>query len=42
MPVGTTPEEIVDMQNMQRWQKYASSAMESCPVKVGMSGGAGM
>jgi len=42
MPVGTTPEEIQDMQNMQRWQKYASSAMESCPVKVGMSGGAGM
>jgi hypothetical protein len=29
------------MQNVQRWQKYATMGMESCPVKVGMSAGAG-
>jgi hypothetical protein len=41
MPAGTTPEEREEMQNVQRWQKYATMGMESCPVKVGMSAGAG-
>lgn len=41
MPPGTTPEERQEMENVQRWSKYAAMGMESCPAKVTMSAGAG-
>jgi import inner membrane translocase subunit TIM22 len=41
VPPGTTPEERQEMQQMVKYGKYAGYAMESCPVKVVMSGGAG-
>lgn len=41
MPPGTTPEERAELAQMQKWQKLMTGAMESCPLKVVMSGGAG-
>ncbi|KAJ9108976.1 Mitochondrial import inner membrane translocase subunit tim22 [Naganishia friedmannii] len=41
VPPGTTPEERQEMQQMVKYGKYAGYAMESCPVKVVLSGGAG-
>lgn len=41
VPPGTTPEERTEMQNMMKYGRWMQQAMESCPVKVVMAGGAG-
>lgn len=41
LPAGTTPSEREEMAQMMRYQKMLGYAMESCPLKVVMSGGAG-
>lgn len=41
VPPGTTNEEKEQMQQMVKYQRYMGMAMESCPVKVTLSGGAG-
>lgn len=41
VPPGTTPEERAEMQQAIKYQKILSGALESCPLKVVMSGGAG-
>ena len=41
MPAGTTPDERLQYQQMQQWTAYMNGAMESCPLKMGLSGGAG-
>jgi import inner membrane translocase subunit TIM22 len=38
---GASPEERDQAMQMAKWTKFASSAMESCPVKVVLSGTAG-
>jgi import inner membrane translocase subunit TIM22 len=38
---GTTPEERAEMQQAIKYQKILAGALESCPLKVVMSGGAG-
>jgi hypothetical protein len=41
MPAGTTAEERAEVMQAIKYQKMLGSAMESCPLKVVMSGGAG-
>lgn len=41
VPPGTTNEERTEMVKMMQYQKYMMMAMESCPVKCVLSGGAG-
>lgn len=41
VPPGTTPEERAEMQQAIKYQKMLAGALESCPLKVVMSGGAG-
>lgn len=41
MPAGTTPDERFEYQQMQKWTGYMNGAMESCPLKMVLSGGAG-
>lgn len=41
MPQGTTPQEREEFRQMMKWQGWMTGAMESCPLKVVMSGGAG-
>ncbi|KAL1410646.1 Mitochondrial import inner membrane translocase subunit tim22 [Vanrija albida] len=40
-PPGTTESEKEEMRNMVKWGKWMNTAMESCPLKVVMAGGAG-
>lgn len=41
LPPGVTPEERGEMQQAIKYQKMLASALESCPLKMVMSGGAG-
>ncbi|OCF55399.1 mitochondrial import inner membrane translocase subunit TIM22 [Kwoniella sp. B9012] len=41
VPPGTSDWERQEMQTALRYQKYLGMAMESCPLKVVLSGGAG-
>lgn len=41
MPPGTTTEERENLQMTMKYSRMMQSAMESCPVKVFMAGGAG-
>lgn len=41
VPPGTTQEERAEMQQSIKYQKMLGGAMESCPLKVVLSGGAG-
>ena len=41
MPPGTTTEERDNLQMTMKYSRMMQSAMESCPVKVVMAGGAG-
>ncbi|OCF30413.1 mitochondrial import inner membrane translocase subunit TIM22 [Kwoniella heveanensis CBS 569] len=41
LPAGTSDWEREEMQTALRYQKYIGMAMESCPLKVTMAGGAG-
>ena len=41
MPPGTTAEERKDLQNTIYYSKLMNTVMESCPLKVVLSGGAG-
>lgn len=41
LPEGMTEEDRVQLQQMQKWTKYASGAMEFCPAKCVLSGAAG-
>jgi hypothetical protein len=40
-PAGTTSEEKQEFAQMQKYQRWMGLAMESCALKVVMSGGAG-
>jgi hypothetical protein len=42
MPAGTTPQEREEFRQMMKWQGWMNGAMESCPLKTVLSGGAGM
>jgi import inner membrane translocase subunit TIM22 len=41
MPAGTTPQEREEFRQMMKWQGWMNGAMESCPLKTVLSGGAG-
>jgi len=41
LPEGATEADRLQLQEMAKWGKMASGAMESCPVKCVLSGGAG-
>lgn len=41
MPAGTTSEERAEVMQAIKYQKMLTGAMESCPFKVVLSGGAG-
>jgi len=41
MPQGTTPQEREEFRQMMKWQGWMNGAMESCPLKTVLSGGAG-
>lgn len=41
LPPGTTDIEKQELQTAMKMQKYMGMAMESCPLKVVLSGGAG-
>ncbi|KDN53403.1 Tim17-domain-containing protein [Tilletiaria anomala UBC 951] len=41
LPEGYTEEDRANLAQVQMWQRYASGAMESCPVKCTLSGAAG-
>lgn len=40
-PPGTTEEEKQNFRDQVKWGKWMNTAMESCPLKVVMAGGAG-
>jgi hypothetical protein len=42
MPAGTTQQEREEFAQMMKWQGWMNGAMESCPLKTVLSGGAGM
>ena len=41
LPPGFGEEDRKQMEQMKNWQRWTSTAMESCPAKCAMSGGAG-
>lgn len=42
MPAGTTPQEREEYRQVMKWQGWMNGAMDFCPLKTVLSGGAGM